>query len=614
MFDHAQKGRDIFLGFVGFTREFTLARYLAYHPDMISDVVAKSNDPATTSPPGHLLNISRKALSLLVVQRTVTVESPTINLLYHTSRLGTGKPRSCHRSFDIEVVPVWIAAQSPETFYNFGLVNVTEGENRSQRSAVVKTKRCQTATRHALSWHATSKIMATSRYNGNQTSTETMALTRLSFLQTLTAFLEETDIPPSAINAKAGDWSLEQVLQEKNLYDQNLNLDKDADTITSGWTLPCPIKAISPSTGAYANVLAVTVHPSSNQIVASLVTKVLYTCSDNRPYQLGERRHMPNNLLSLACAGNHLIVSMMDGTVGVMDPTELDGPIFAKIKAHSSFANQVVTTIDNDMLIIASAGWDKSVSICTVPLVVLEHEQHKLEPVILELESKRISCPANVQSVLFARHPDTNELYLVYTIRDSIYLWYLLLTPTKDPNGCSVCISSESGKQSLAPQKHSTWTSFSPSHIEVCPTDPTLIAVATSHTPSMKLIIARLLFPTNIKTETPAPTSSEAQQGTKDELAIRLVATTHAPQNDFSTPRCVWRPDGSGIWVSADDGIVRGIDASTGKVVQELKGGHDPGTKIRCLWAGMLGKEGEEREVLISGGFDKKMLVWEVEG
>lgn len=90
-----------------------------------------------------------------------------------------------------------------------------------------------------------------------------------------------------------------------------------------------------------------------------------------------------------------------------------------------------------------------------------------------------------------------------------------------------------------------------------------------------------------------------------------------APQTPFSTPAVAWRPDGSGVWVNGDDGAVRGIEASTGKVVCTLQG-HEEGSKVRCLWAGhvSIDAEGETEdgeEWLVSGGFDQKLIVWKPE-
>lgn len=68
----------------------------------------------------------------------------------------------------------------------------------------------------------------------------------------------------------------------------------------------------------------------------------------------------------------------------------------------------------------------------------------------------------------------------------------------------------------------------------------------------------------------------------------------------------MWRPDGSGLWVNGDDGVLRGLEAKTGKVVAILKGGHEAGSKIRSIWCGMV----EGQEWVVSGGFDRRLVVW----
>lgn len=63
------------------------------------------------------------------------------------------------------------------------------------------------------------------------------------------------------------------------------------------------------------------------------------------------------------------------------------------------------------------------------------------------------------------------------------------------------------------------------------------------------------------------------------------------------------------MWVNADDGVVRGVEVKTGRVKVSLRvcGG---GEKVRTLWAGRV----DGREVLVTGGFDKGLKVWSVEG
>lgn len=147
----------------------------------------------------------------------------------------------------------------------------------------------------------------------------------------------------------------------------------------------------------------------------------------------------------------------------------------------------------------------------------------------------------------------------------------------------------------------------------------------------MKLLIVKLLVPTKqsslLDAESatgPSGTITQASQARaellvqdREEAAIIVSVSTLAPQTQYSTPRLVWRPDGSGVYVSSDDGLVRGIEADTGKLMVSLEG-HDLGSKLRCLWAGALNPTQEsapgvhaQREYLISGGFDQKLIIWQ---
>jgi len=137
----------------------------------------------------------------------------------------------------------------------------------------------------------------------------------------------------------------------------------------------------------------------------------------------------------------------------------------------------------------------------------------------------------------------------------------------------------------------------------------------------------RLLFPTsntNAVDQTPAHLTQASQARAeialqdREDAAIRLHVTTMAPQTPYSTPQVVWRPGGSGVFVNADDGVIRGIDTQSGKVVAMLKA-HEVGSKVRTLCAGWEVVEeeddkGKKREILVSGGFDKKVFVWRVHG
>lgn len=330
-----------------------------------------------------------------------------------------------------------------------------------------------------------------------------------------------------------------------------------------------------------------------------------------------------------------MLSTSMSGQLVVHRPhsygSGIDVQVVERRSDHTKYAVQVAAVRRSSDWIVATAGWDQRVHVYVAGQV----EGDPDSPLCggLGRPTATISLPSNPESLVFVRHPDTNELYLVLSRRDSTHISYYLVDESI-PGSLSL---QEAGKQNLAPHANA-WIAFSPSCLALSPTDPTLLAVATSHLPHMKLILVRLLFPnTHSAAEATAAhrgasetQSSQARAAlalsNREEAAISLHVSTLAPQTPYSTPQVVWRPDGSGVWVNGDDGVVRGIEVMTGKVVVVLKG-HEQGTKVRSLWAGMMkvkkgrlaGEEDgsqevevEEEEWLVSGGFDKRVIVWKV--
>lgn len=308
-----------------------------------------------------------------------------------------------------------------------------------------------------------------------------------------------------------------------------------------------------------------------------------------------------------------------------------DVEILGRRSDHSKYAVQVAATNGtSSRRIIATAGWDQKVHIYANAGAEAGGSQSATTTDLLRDPAATISLPTNPESFVFVRHPDTDALYLVLSRRDSTHLYYYLIEPS--PTGITV---SEAGKQNLAPHANA-WIAFSPACLALSPKDSTLLAVATSHLPHMKLIIVRLLFPGTanvaVPRRHPPPVTTQASQvraalavSDREDAAISLHISTMAPQTPYSTPQVAWRPDGSGVWVNGDDGVVRAVEVMTGKVVAQLKG-HESGTKVRSLWAGMMRVEDEigegveevgadrmrEEEWLVSGGFDKKVIVWRI--
>ena len=312
---------------------------------------------------------------------------------------------------------------------------------------------------------------------------------------------------------------------------------------------------------------------------------------------------------------NTLITSSMSGQLHL---SNLSGTSFAKRRDHSKYVVKVA--VFEDALqgsIIATAGWDNKVVLYKLDSTCASPQ--------LDEPAATIPLQTKPEAMLFVRHPENNQPILILSRTDSNNIFYYTVSEAQGPRLL--------GQQNLAPHSNA-WVAFTPSALEICPTDPTLLAVGTSSIPHMKLLLVRLLFPP-WDPEPPRPTPTALRSSLLDDgappqetqasqaraelviaerefAAIQIHATTMAPQTAYSTPAVAWRPDGSGVWVNGDDGAVRGIEASTGKVVSTLLG-HEPGSKVRCLWAGNVKKEdGVEREVLVSGGFDHRLIVWDV--
>lgn len=323
-------------------------------------------------------------------------------------------------------------------------------------------------------------------------------------------------------------------------------------------------------------------------------------------------------ILSAAMLKNrYLITCSMSGQLLVSD---LEGKTIESRRDHSKYVVKVVIHQDESEALVATAGWDCKINLYK-PTAANEL-LHLGEPF------GTILLPTKPESILFVRHPESGQPVLLVSRTDSSFLFFYNVDSSPRLLG----------KQNLAPHSN-TWMAFTPSALALCPTDPSRLAVGTSTVPHMKLLIVRLLIPPYEQRFPPAQSTALEQRmsllhdsathetqasqaraalavSDREAAAIQIHCTTFAPQTAYSTPAVAWRPDGSGVWVNGDDGAVRGIEVVTGKVVSTLRG-HEEGSKVRCLWAGQIEEKVREdggearREILVSGGFDQKLLIWE---
>ncbi|KAI9890853.1 MAG: hypothetical protein M1814_003492 [Vezdaea aestivalis] len=419
--------------------------------------------------------------------------------------------------------------------------------------------------------------------------------------ETLKAFLSEAGLPPDAGSVQPGYTTIEKVLEEKKAFDLSSRFEKLAIPGVGdvAWSKPCPEY---PTAIEHVSGLANILHVSSVNIrrplsdstdpclVVTTASKGLFILSAVSPYPILHDLAFLNDspvLSSVVWASQYLLITCMSGKLSLINLST--GQIISERRDHTKYATQVIIDENPSGPYVATAGYDKKIH-----LYRLDQSSPSLSPPFAT-----ITLPTNPVSILFLTD------YLLLSRLDSTKLQYYSL-PTLD----------FAGSQNLAPHSNA-WLAFTPSSLALSPIDDSLIAVATSSVPYMKILFVKLLLPTfEIQdpnaSEAPATQATQAQAQLaiqdREANAIRTQISAQAPQTAYSTPRVVWRPDGSGVWVNGDDGVVRGVEGRGGKVLVALggEGGHLGGTKVRNIWAGTVGGE----EWCISGGFDKKVIVW----
>ncbi|MCJ1261944.1 hypothetical protein MMC22_001813 [Lobaria immixta] len=448
---------------------------------------------------------------------------------------------------------------------------------------------------------------------------------------TLEAFLAEAGLPSEAGTVVKGDLTIEKILEEKRIFDLSLNFEKlgvsDADR---EWSLPAPTHPVMVQTlPSAANLLHVSVeHTKDGESPGSSFQLLLATTADRRlnfivpnpTFTLFQSKNFIHDSPILSCVtiGNQYLTTIttgMSGQVVLYDHKE--EKVLDERRDHKKYVVQVAAWENGDECWIATAGWDRKVF-----LYQLENRGPQSAG-SLGTPVASLTLLTNPETATFVRNTDANAPILLITRRDSTSLHYYALPTYQGPSHTRSGPGELRllGLQNLAPHSNA-WIAFSLSCVSLCPTDPTLLAVATSSVPHMKLIIVRILISALIASTGPrsGELSTQTDQ-TREKLAIQdredaailVSVSTLAPQTPYSTPQVCWRPDGSGVWVNGDDGALRGLEAKTGKIVATLKGGHEAGSKIRSVWAGMVGSGGEEEEWVVSGGFDRRLVVWKSE-
>ena len=365
-------------------------------------------------------------------------------------------------------------------------------------------------------------------------------------------------------------------------------------------------------------------------IIATAADKSINLLSTIHPFDPATLATLICDSPTLSCAvlrKRYLVTSSMSGQIMLYDLRS--GRLLDERRDHQKYVVKVAHSVDEEGAWIATAAWDAKVLLYRISKL----GSNGVEPLIGNPVAV-IELPTNPEAILFIQHPELKNPVLLLSRRDSTFIYYYAIS---DGTVAETSTSTDQaltllGRQNLAPHSNA-WIAFTPSAFALSPVDSSLLAVATSAMPHMKLIIVRLLLPPPILTthstscdETssiPIAVSTDITQASqaraalalsdREAAAILIHVTTLAPQTPYSTPGLAWRPNGSGLWVNGDDGVIRGVETSTGKIVASLKHSHEAGTKIRCLWSGWVQTAGRSEEWVVSGGFDRRLVVWRVQ-
>ncbi|KAJ4409603.1 hypothetical protein N0V91_002524 [Didymella pomorum] len=450
------------------------------------------------------------------------------------------------------------------------------------------------------------------------------------YTETLKSFVKEADLPSDTGAGSSSTVTIESILHEKKTFDLSLNFEKlGVEDGKREWAVPAPSKpAVLASLPSRSNILSVAAFMLQLPSYSSVRQYVAVTTADRQLHLLDPSSpslelarsytsFQDSPILDILTIGSqYMMIASMSGKLLLYDT--VSDQILDERKDHSKYVVKIASWSDGDSVLVASAGWDSKVFLYRVSTG--GGALRIGEPLYT------LTLTSIPETLLFVRSPENGSPILLVARRDSTFLYYYSV-PQSDDSAFELL-----GKQNLAPHSNA-WVAFTPADVRICPTDPSIVAVATSSTPHMKILILKLLLPPTRAADTHETAGAEAAEpaaltqasqaraelliAEREEAAILVNVSTMAPQTAYSTPRLTWRPDGTGLYVSSDDGVVRGVETNSGKLVANMEA-HEPGSKLRCLWAGILetcdnesSESTEAREVLISGGFDQRLILWD---
>ncbi|KAL7779351.1 hypothetical protein CFE70_008854 [Pyrenophora teres f. teres 0-1] len=302
---------------------------------------------------------------------------------------------------------------------------------------------------------------------------------------------------PSDIGAASDSLvTIESILEEKKKFDLSLSFEKlGVDETNQGWAIHAPVNPkVVPSLPSRSNILSISVLDLKLPSATDIKQYVGVTTADRQLHLMDPTTNSLDVVHTFSSFQDsptldlvpvdptHLLIASMSGKLTLFDTA--NNRILEERKDHSKYLVKLSTWSSNgSSIIVASAGWDAKVILYQIDVSA---EKPQLGDPIATL-----ALPSIPESTVFVTLPGDGTPALVVARRDSTFLHYYAVPNPEAPAFTLI------GKQNLAPHSNA-WIAFTPSDIQICPTDPHLVAIATSSTPHMKLLIVKLLLPPHV--------------------------------------------------------------------------------------------------------------------
>lgn len=360
-------------------------------------------------------------------------------------------------------------------------------------------------------------------------------------VQTLNSFIKEAGLPSNIGASSDEKVTIETVLQEKKTFDLSLSFEKlGVNDKDREWTTEAPAnpKTVG-SIPNRSNILSVSVLDLLLPLASSIRSYVVITTADRQLHLMDPSTPEISLTCSysnfqdspsldiVAISSQHLLVASMSGKLTLFDLAL--GTSTDERRDHSKYLVKLATWTNGDTTLVASAGWDAKIYLYQIDV---RADSPRLGDPVATLTLASIP-----ETMAFITSPETGTSLLIVARRDSTFLYYYSVPPA------DASVVTLLGKQNLAPHSNA-WVAFTPADIQICPTDPYKVAIATSSTPHMKLLIVKLLVPpsqsssqetdTSVQAAEPATQASQARAelivADQEERAISISANTLAPQ------------------------------------------------------------------------------------